>query len=396
MAKFVFVNIPSHSHVNPTLPIVQELVARGEEVIYYLTTPFKQAVEATGATFRSYESKIEEITRTAGSSGKPVGLPMYMPEESLFVLPQILEDIRAEQPNCLVYGAMCLSGRLATEILHIPAISFRTFFVFNDFLANIFRQNAGRDPETRAAFQTTVQQLCTQYGVQPFNIESIFTHEEALNIVGFPRAFQIAGESFDNRYSFIGSAIAPRGEHIEFPFEQLENQPVIYISHGTVFNDRPDFFNLCFEAFADTPWKAVLSLGKQVDRSKLHAIPDNFIVRPYVPQLEILKYARVCVTHGGMGTIIEALAQAVPLVVIPSVTSDATVNARRVDQLGLGVMLDERTLTAQELRETATRVNGDPAFYTRTVQMQQEIQNAGGYPQAADLLQKFIKLHHIQ
>jgi MGT family glycosyltransferase len=74
-----------------------------------------------------------------------------------------------------------------------------------------------------------------------------------------------------------------------FPFEQLENQSVIYISHGTVYNDRPQFFNLCFAAFADTPWKVVVSIGRNVDQEKLDPIPSNFIVRRYVPQLEVLK-----------------------------------------------------------------------------------------------------------
>jgi MGT family glycosyltransferase len=393
VAKFIFINIPSHSHVNPTLPIVQELVARGDQVVYYLTAPFEQAILATGATFRPYESKIEEINQAATSAGKPAGLPMYMPEESSFVLPQILESIRAEQPDCLVYETLCLSGRFAAEILHLPAVTFRMIFAFNTFLANIFRQNAGRDPQVLAAFQASAERLCAQYSLKPFELESIFTHEEALNIVTIPRSFQIDGENFGDHYHFVGSSIAPRHEQVAFPLEALHDQPVLYISHGTVFNNRPDFFNTCFAAFAGTPWTVVLSLGKNVDHTKLDTIPENFIVRPYVPQLEILKHARVCVTHGSMTTIIEAFAQGVPLVVIPQATSDVTVNARRVHQLGLGIHLDEKTLTPQQLQAAVTRVSSDPTFYTRTLQMQQEIQNAGGYTRAADLLQEFAKLH---
>ena len=36
MAKYVFFNFPADGHVNPTLAIVEELIARGEEVVYYL------------------------------------------------------------------------------------------------------------------------------------------------------------------------------------------------------------------------------------------------------------------------------------------------------------------------------------------------------------------------
>ena len=46
MAKYVFFNFPAYGHVNPTLAIVEELIARGEEVVYYLPERFRQMIEA--------------------------------------------------------------------------------------------------------------------------------------------------------------------------------------------------------------------------------------------------------------------------------------------------------------------------------------------------------------
>jgi MGT family glycosyltransferase len=391
VAKFVFISIPLRSHANPTFPVVQELVARGHEVIYYLTDTFKDVIEATGATFRRYESRIDQINKIATTTGKPVGLPMYMLDESLFVIPQILSEIEAEQPDCLVYETMCLSGRLVAEIAHIPAVNFRIMVAFTKRLVHLFQANTLQDQTGIEMFQTAMNQIHSRYGVRSFDIVDIFTHEEALNIVTFPRAFQIDGDSFGEHYCFVGSSIAPRNEQVAFPFEQLEDQPVLYISHGTVFNDRPDFFNLCFAAFADTPWKVVMSIGTNVDRKKLAPTPANFLVQSYVPQLEVLTYAKVCVTHGSMTTLIEAFAQGVPLVVIPQATSDVTVNARRVDELGLGVMIEEKSLTAELLRNAVLRVSSDPAFYTHALQMKEEIHASGGYVRAADVLQEFVK-----
>ena len=34
MSRIVYFNIPAHGHVNPTLPVVAELVRRGEHVVY--------------------------------------------------------------------------------------------------------------------------------------------------------------------------------------------------------------------------------------------------------------------------------------------------------------------------------------------------------------------------
>ena len=41
MAKYAFLNFPTSGQVNPTLAIVQELVARGEEVVYFNFEKFR-------------------------------------------------------------------------------------------------------------------------------------------------------------------------------------------------------------------------------------------------------------------------------------------------------------------------------------------------------------------
>ena len=56
MSTYVFLNIPARGHINPTLPIVRELSARGANVIYFLPEPFRELVEAIGGrgAFRNW------------------------------------------------------------------------------------------------------------------------------------------------------------------------------------------------------------------------------------------------------------------------------------------------------------------------------------------------------
>lgn len=54
MSRIVFLGSPAHGHVNPTLPVVQELVQRREQVIYYDTEEFRQKIVPTGALFGVY------------------------------------------------------------------------------------------------------------------------------------------------------------------------------------------------------------------------------------------------------------------------------------------------------------------------------------------------------
>jgi len=61
MAKIIVMNLPAHGHVNPTLPVVQELVARGHEVLYYNTEEFSPQIERTGAQFRPYPPPMPSV-----------------------------------------------------------------------------------------------------------------------------------------------------------------------------------------------------------------------------------------------------------------------------------------------------------------------------------------------
>ena len=54
MAQLLFFNVPAHGHVNPTLPVVAELVRLGHQVVYCNAEPFAGPLRGAGAEFRAY------------------------------------------------------------------------------------------------------------------------------------------------------------------------------------------------------------------------------------------------------------------------------------------------------------------------------------------------------
>lgn len=389
MAKFVFINPPFHAHINPTLPIVQELVARGDEVVYYLTEKYRAAIEATGATFRGYRSKIEQTDYNLQHLSHSLTVPILTIDESLYVIPQILESVRLEQPDCIVYDPMCFSGRFIAEILHIPAAIIRPTFVAHE-QTRLFFQTKAIDPGDTELFQSLLRDLCSHYPVRPFDLKDIFLHKAALNIVTMPRSFQPDGASFGNDCLFVGPSIGPRCETADFPFEQLGERPIIYVTLGTVFNQDPDFFKTCFAAFGDQPWQVVVATGRPLEERKLGPIPTNFLIRRYVPQLDILQRTSVCVNHGSITTVMESISRGVPMVVIPHAVGQEG-SARRVAELGLGILLRKEAVTAESLRDATTRILLDPAFAVRAQQMREEASTSGGCRAATDALQHFAR-----
>jgi MGT family glycosyltransferase len=403
MATYVFLNMPAYGHVNPTFAVAQELVNRGQKVIYYLPETFRETVEATGADFRPYHSLMMQMQISSVIQQRAGAMPMMMAEECRNVLPQVLDRIRADQPDVIVYEAWCMWARIVVQVLQKPAVSLRPSYAmnerFNMFTAmreQFLEQNSPTMPNMRemmGKMQADMRELCEAYHVPPLDWANAFNHAEALNIVFLPRAFQPEAEAFDERYLFVGPSILSRYEATDFPLEKLTGErPILYISLGTAFNNQPQFFRDCFEAFSGQDWQVVLSRGRQVDPTALGPIPDNFLVAPYVPQLAILPRASVFVTHCGMNSTMESLFYGVPMVTVPQQPEQA-LTARHVADMGLGVPLDRETVNAATLREAVERVAHGPAYYERARQMQQRIHEAGGYQRAADAIMQFTRTH---
>lgn len=402
MAKYVFLNMPAHGHVNPTLAVVQELVRRGQQVSYYLTEEFRTAVEATGATFQPYESKLKDMPTKPSFFGSTQGRPAwqvgpsFMLADMEYVPPQIIDRIRAEQPDVIVYDFMCAWAKTIIDDLQVPAIQMRPTYASNEHF-NLME-------EVRARVQTMPGMMERMHSLRAAlesgdvdatkaitTMFSAFRRAEQLNIIFIPRDFQPAAETFDERFVFVGPTILPRHEALAFPFERLNaERPLLYISLGSVFNNQPAFYQQCFAAFADQPWQVVLSIGKRSDPAALGPIPANFLLAPYVPQLEILPRAQLFVTHAGTNSVMESLYFGVPMVLIPQ-QPEQQLHALRIAEMGLGIALDREAMNATALREAVERVAQDPTYRERVQSMQQSVRTAGGYQLAADAMIEFIR-----
>jgi zeaxanthin glucosyltransferase len=105
----------------------------------------------------------------------------------------------------------------------------------------------------------------------------------------------------------------------------------------------------------------VFSVGDQVDPEQIGPAPTNAIIVKQAPQLELLKQASVCITHAGLNTVLESLAQGVAQVAIPVAFDQPGVGARiAAKQTGVVTSLDK--LTAGHLSTLLDDVLNDPIY----------------------------------
>ena len=397
MSKIVYLMPPAHGHVNPTLPVVQELVQRGEQVIYYNTEEFRPQIERTGATFRPYPITgitSEEISELI-QNGNLARISVLVTRKTEVLLPFVLDELKREQPDLVVFDALALWGKMATTLLNLRSAASIPLFVYEgaqeaqmaprEFLMLIIRA-LPLIPQLIAARRSLIR----RYGKEAFPSTPIFPLRGGLNIVFTARELNPETSFIDETFRFVGPSIDPQSRESDFPFDALGEQPVVYISMGTIHNLDTKFYHQCFEAFGDYPAQFILSVGKHTDIKALGTIPANFIVRPSVPQLEVLQHTDAFITHGGMNSIHEGLYYGVPLILFPH-QIEQLMNARSVEKLGAGMVIGERgRLTVAELRAALDKVLSEPRYQEAAAKVQGILRETGGYRQAADEIQAYI------
>lgn len=107
MQKILFVNGNLKGHFNPTLPVVTELVSRGEEVWYFASEIFKEELESAGAHFISSVAEIEEFNKNFRSSGNHpfYTLLEYKLKYDIAMVPVLLNRIQNLSFDVLVYDS---------------------------------------------------------------------------------------------------------------------------------------------------------------------------------------------------------------------------------------------------------------------------------------------------
>ncbi len=96
-------------------------------------------------------------------------------------------------------------------------------------------------------------------------------------------------------------------------------------------------------------WRAARRPGDgSADPAVLAPLPDEWLVRPFLPQVALVQHAALAITHGGNNGVTEALSAGVPLVALPFSTDQFAV-AADLERASLGRALDPNRASVDEI-----------------------------------------------
>ncbi|MFG2842347.1 macrolide family glycosyltransferase [Kitasatospora sp. NPDC048296] len=392
MGKHIAIlNAPFHGHINPTLVVVAELVRRGHRVTYITTPDFTNKVSSAGAGVAHYTSTWPEGKEAPEkvSDDEMAGGPLKFLLENEAAVAGAAPHFENDVPDLLFYDAlMYFAGRaLATKwgcpaIQSIPLFASNEHYSLNQALGAEFPTITPEHPKL-VEFGARLGRFREDHGLAGESSSDILDGIEELNMVFMARSYQPAGETFDERFVFVGPSLIDRSteEHWEPP---TNGKPTVLVTLGSVWNARADFYRTCIEAFGDLDWNVVIATGPNVDPADLGPIPAHFEVKQRIAsQLAVLEHGQVFVTHSGLGSTMEAMYYGTPLVAVPQ-AAELDLVARRTVELGLGVRLAPEEVTAESLRAAVLAVAADEATQERARVMQKEVVEGGGAIRVVD------------
>jgi zeaxanthin glucosyltransferase len=116
-------------------------------------------------------------------------------------------------------------------------------------------------------------------------------------------------------------------------------------------------------------------------------IPSNTIVVRAAPQIDLLKRAALCITHAGLNTALEALAQGVPMLAIP-VGFDQPGVAARIALHGVGEFIEVGNLTTRRLSDLIAKIKENPKYRDKAGWFQKVLSETRGLEVAADIVER--------
>lgn len=136
----------------------------------------------------------------------------------------------------------------------------------------------------------------------------------------------------------------------------------------------------------------VLSAGEGYDISNFYPVPDNLFVFEFVPQVDLLQYCDIMITHGGMNTITECVFCEVPMLIYPlSPFWDQPGNSARAVFHGLGLRGKIDKDSAKTISKKLNQIKSNYDFYKKNVKtMMRKFEEKNNSAEAIEIIGKII------
>lgn len=394
MSRFLFVVPPLTGHVNPTIPVGQELAGRGHdvawtgphEVVEELLQPFDAPFLPVTLPAELSASIVERAPERRGLTALKHLIGDFLVPLAHGMLPGVRDAVAAFKPDALLVDQQALAGLAVAEANGLPWATSATTS------ANLYDQMALM-PQVQQWADDLQRGFLRSAGLDDATAAAVDLRFSPRLVLVFSTEAFVGEDGYPDHYAFVGPSIEARPDDTAFDWSWLDGdgdgagdgrRPVVLVSLGTLnWHNGGRFFAAAVEALSGLDVQAIVIAPP----SLVGEAPPNVLVTPRVPQLALMPHLDAVVSHGGHNTVCEALAHGLPLVVAP-IRDDQPAIADQVVRAGAGVRVAFRRVKAGELRGAIETVLTDPSLRAGAARVRASFAAAGGPRAAADHLER--------
>jgi zeaxanthin glucosyltransferase len=414
--KIGFLSLPLSGHLNPMTTLARRLQARGNDVVFISVPDAEAVLRAANLKFVPFCEKeyppgsiAQEFSSVAKLHGEEVlrhSARELVPGLVKATLEHLPEKIAEAGVEALVLDKVYFYVELVAMHLGIPYVHIWNVLHL-DFSGatppSIFGWTHETTPEALARniegikiageilapMAEVAKPYAEKAGLQIDWNDPAATMSKLAVITQTPREFDYPNIDWPAAFHYAGPFHDDVGrEKVPFPWDKLTREPLVFASMGTLVNGLEYVYRTILDAVRHLSGvQVVLSVGRNIDLDDLGPIPSNTLVVSSAPQIELLKRATVCITHAGLNTTLEALAQGVPMVAIP-IGYDQPGVAARIAYHGVGEVLELQDLTVARLSELIQRVRSNQSYHDRARYLQKVIAQTRGLDLAAEVIER--------
>lgn len=422
MARILVGSVPATGHINPLVPVVRALCARGHEVRWCTGVKHRAKVESSGARFvawthaRDYdEAQLErEFPGRAHLRGL-AQLKFDMKHVFIDNAPGQMRDLKdiAQEfaPDVLFCEAGTLGGLFFAELNALPLAILGVIPLARSSI-DTAPFGLGLAPDTSALGHIRNRGL--NWVVEHLLFRDVQQHwNDTRRQVGLPHtgwwlnagdratvymqpcipSLEYPRSDLPANVRFIGMIPPDTPPDWVAPafWQELDGaRPIVHVTQGTIANAVPQLIGPALEGLANEDVLVVVATGGRTAESLgLGNVPRNARVGTFFPYAELLRKTSVMITNGGYGGVQMALAHGVPLAVAGA-SEDKPEVAMRVACSGAGINLRTATPTPQQVHTAVNALLHESNYRERAQALAAEYAQYDALKLAVETIERLI------
>jgi UDP:flavonoid glycosyltransferase YjiC (YdhE family) len=374
--RILFSSTAGVGHFRSLMPFIDACVARGEQTL--VAGPQRLAVMAKtrGYRFAPFGTPPDRLehelrSRLSDTPKESVLGEIYGRLRPRASLPVLTDICQSWQPDVVVRDRAEFGSALAAELAQIPVIRVSRLASFE---RHVIRQCAPPLDELRDTLGLPEDPDGTRVGRSPSLTFWPASLEDPNDDARDTSTMRFRDPTWDAPARRLGHDWGAGGE------------PLIYMTFGTVTGSLSigsKVYTTAIEATDGLPVRGLLTAGlPDGEPHQFGDLPPNLRAESWVDEADVVPEAAAVVCHGGAGSILTAAAAGIPLVIVP-LFGDQHANARRVGELGAGIVTE---LDADSIRRGILGVLREDAYRSRAGALAEEMRTHAPCATAVDVV----------